>query len=220
MCVLHCTAVQHSTAQHSTLQHITAHYSYLHARAAADIRRWQAAAAARQAAAAASARASGPGCPGEDTWRWKGVCRTVGRRKRGLTGVECAWKMPPYNVELSRRHEPVQHNTIQRVRSLGGSRERGVVVREILWRGRGVTKYWRPASTAASQKRAVQVPVQTADGQTASREGEPTQAGRRAGGQANRRGRRVAAAGSRNGVVGQAGRQTGRQAVGGGGGAE
>jgi hypothetical protein len=28
-----------------------------------------------------------------------------------LTGVESAWKVPPYNVVLSRRHEPVEHNS-------------------------------------------------------------------------------------------------------------
>lgn len=51
--------------------------------------------------------------------------------------------MPPYNVELSRRHEPVQHRSTC-ARSLGGRSERGVVVREILWGGRGVTNTGGP----------------------------------------------------------------------------
>ena len=54
-----------------------------------------------------------------------------------MTGVESAWKVPPYNVVLSRRHEPVEHNSTCARRLRRG--ERGVVVREILWGGRGVT---------------------------------------------------------------------------------
>jgi hypothetical protein len=114
---------------------------HLHARAAADRRRSQAAA---RPAAAASERASGPGYPGEGTWRrlvwWEGAW--VGA-KAWLTGVENACKSPPYNVVLSRRHEPVEHSSTC-ARSLRRSRERGVVVREILWGGRGVTNTGGP----------------------------------------------------------------------------
>ena len=74
--------------------------------------------------------------------------------------------MPPYNVVLSRRHEPVEHSSTC-ARSLRRSRERGVVVREILWGGRGVT------NTGGPQGR-----LQVRRGQCKRRQGSQAEHGR------------------------------------------
>ena len=194
-----------------TRTHIDTHTEHLHARAAADRRRWRA--AARQAAA--SAWAFGPGHPGEGTWqlvRWTlagGWWWAVGGRRLAVGGCRfvgdgCrvrAWWWAPYNVVLSRRHEPVEHNRTcarslgrksqdfgcGRSRSRGRSEERGVVVREILWGGRGVT------NTGGPQGR-----LQVRRGQCKRRQGsERAETARRTDAGSKTGGRRVAGDGRR-----------------------
>jgi hypothetical protein len=125
-------------------------------------------------------------------WRLAvGGCRSVGDGCRVR-----AWWWAPYNVVLSRRHEPVEHNRTcarnlgrksqdlgcgrSRSRSRSRSEERGVVVREILWSGRGVTNTRGPLRSGCRSA------VGSANGVKGASErrepGEQTRAARQAGG--------------------------------------
>ena len=122
--------------------------------------------------------------------RWAvGGCRSVGDGCRVR-----AWWWAPYNVVLSRRHEPVEHNRTcarslgrksqdfgcGRSRSRSRSEECGVVVREILWSGRGVTNTRGPLRSGCRSA------VGSANGVKGASErkepGEQTRAARQAGG--------------------------------------